>query len=121
MISNAKEDTTNGPQWVETQEGGMSINADDVFKPRLAPAKPTKGARKLAKGPAVFQKYKKAPDAPRRFKSAFIFFSIENHRLIRESLHSGGQKEKVRSLLGYGSYCTSKFFLTWSRPLFSVL
>mmetsp|Transcript_8347 Transcript_8347/g.13065 ORF Transcript_8347/g.13065 Transcript_8347/m.13065 type:complete len:442 (-) Transcript_8347:1396-2721(-) len=38
-------------------------------------------------------KFKKAPDAPRRFKSAFIFFSIEKHAEIRENLKNSGQKK----------------------------
>jgi hypothetical protein len=41
-------------------------------------------------------KYKKAPGAPRRFKSAFIFFSTEKHKEIRQGLGTDGAKEKVR-------------------------
>lgn len=40
-------------------------------------------------------KYKKAPGAPRRFKSAFIFFSTEKHKEIRQGLGLDGAKEKV--------------------------
>ena len=39
-------------------------------------------------------KYKKAPGAPRRFKSAFMFFSEYEHRLIRQ--RSGGKKVSDR-------------------------
>lgn len=39
-------------------------------------------------------KYKKAPGAPRRFKSAFMFFSAYEHRLIRQ--RSGGKKVSDR-------------------------
>ena len=42
-------------------------------------------------------KYKKAPDAPKRFKSAFIIFSAEKHKEIKEKLASQGRVEKVRS------------------------
>lgn len=73
----------------------------DLVKMRT-PASAVAVAKKLsaaAKGPAPVKKYKKAPDAPRRFKSAFIFFSIEKHREIRESLASGGEVEKVRFAL----------------------
>lgn len=42
-------------------------------------------------------KYKKAPDAPKRFKSAFIIFSAEKHREIKEDLASKGRAEKVSS------------------------
>ena len=42
-------------------------------------------------------KYKKAPDAPKRFKSAFIIFSAEKHKEIKEKLASQGRVEKVRT------------------------
>lgn len=41
-------------------------------------------------------KYKKAPDAPKRFKSAFIIFSAEKHREIKADLAKEGRSEKVR-------------------------
>jgi len=40
-------------------------------------------------------KLKKAPDAPKRFKSAFIFFSTEKHKEIRSQLGDKGLAEKV--------------------------
>jgi hypothetical protein len=40
-------------------------------------------------------KLKKAPDAPKRFKSAFIFFSTEKHKEIRSQLGDKGPAEKV--------------------------
>jgi len=40
-------------------------------------------------------KYKKAPDAPKRFKSAFIIFSAEKHKAIKEDLAKEGRSEKV--------------------------
>jgi hypothetical protein len=52
--------------------------------------KPTKSS---AGGSAP--KYKKAPDAPKRFKSAFIIFSAEKHKLIKEDLTKQGRAEKV--------------------------
>jgi hypothetical protein len=56
------------------------------------PAEATPVPRKMA--PA---KYKKAPDAPKRFKSAFIIFSAEKHKEIKEDLTKQGRAEKVRS------------------------
>ena len=41
-------------------------------------------------------KYKKAPDAPKRFKSAFIIFSAEKHKLIKKDLLGEGKTVKVR-------------------------
>eukprot|EP00521_Asterionellopsis_glacialis_P007590 CAMPEP_0195291578 /NCGR_PEP_ID=MMETSP0707-20130614/7875_1 /TAXON_ID=33640 /ORGANISM="Asterionellopsis glacialis, Strain CCMP134" /LENGTH=404 /DNA_ID=CAMNT_0040351911 /DNA_START=31 /DNA_END=1245 /DNA_ORIENTATION=+ len=50
-------------------------------------------SRKKAK-PAM--KYKKAPGAPRRFKSAYMFFSTAKHPEIRERLrHEGNQDPKT--------------------------
>lgn len=40
-------------------------------------------------------KYKKAPDAPKRFKSAFIIFSAEKHKEIKAKLAEQGRVEKV--------------------------
>eukprot|EP00542_Grammatophora_oceanica_P014777 CAMPEP_0194028908 /NCGR_PEP_ID=MMETSP0009_2-20130614/2782_1 /TAXON_ID=210454 /ORGANISM="Grammatophora oceanica, Strain CCMP 410" /LENGTH=435 /DNA_ID=CAMNT_0038668441 /DNA_START=274 /DNA_END=1581 /DNA_ORIENTATION=- len=40
-------------------------------------------------------KYKKAPSAPRRFKSAYMFFSTEKHRAIRQELSKKGISEKT--------------------------
>lgn len=37
-------------------------------------------------------KFKKAPGAPRRFKSAYMFFSTEKHKSIRE-----GNAEKLQT------------------------
>jgi hypothetical protein len=41
-------------------------------------------------------KFKKAPEAPKRFKSAFIFFSSEKHKTIRVQLETDGVAAKVR-------------------------
>ena len=42
-------------------------------------------------------KLKKAPGAPRRFKSSFIFFSSWKHKeLKKQFVHLGGGKAKVR-------------------------
>ena len=40
-------------------------------------------------------KFKKAPDAPKRFKSAFIIFSAEKHKEIKENFAKQGRAEKV--------------------------
>jgi len=43
-------------------------------------------------------KYKKAPQAPRRFKSAYIFFSTTKHKEIREELRTKGIVEKTTNI-----------------------
>lgn len=43
-------------------------------------------------------KYKKAPQAPRRFKSAYMFFSTIKHKEIREELGSRGVAEKTTNI-----------------------
>lgn len=40
-------------------------------------------------------KYKKPPQAPRRFKSSYMFFSTVKHREIRAELEKEGKMEKV--------------------------
>ena len=49
--------------------------------------------------PTRAKKLRKAPDAPRRFKSAFIFFSIEKHRQLRDILSLDNKKERVSEML----------------------
>jgi len=39
-------------------------------------------------------RYCKPAEAPKRFKSAFIFFTIERHKKIREQLADDGCKKK---------------------------
>jgi hypothetical protein len=46
-------------------------------------------------------KYKKAPDAPKRFKSAFIIFSAEKHKEIKDDLIKQGRTEKVCQMSSY--------------------
>ena len=41
-------------------------------------------------------RYKKAPQAPRRFKSSYMFFSTTKHKEIRAELTAKGQGQKVR-------------------------
>ena len=44
-------------------------------------------------------KYKKAPDAPKRFKSAFIIFSAQKHKMIKQELLEEGKKVKVSEIV----------------------
>ena len=50
-------------------------------------------------------KFKKAPDAPKRFKSAFIIFSAQKHKEIKEDLAKQGRAEKVRLPLCSSGLC----------------
>ena len=43
-------------------------------------------------------KYKKAPQAPRRFKSSYMFFSTKKHKEIRAELAEKGEGQKVRKV-----------------------
>ena len=43
--------------------------------------------------------YEAAMAAPRRFKTAFIFFSSARHKEIKEELAQEGKTEKVRWIL----------------------
>ena len=42
--------------------------------------------------PKLQSKFKKAPEAPRRFTSAYIFFSSEKHKELREELKRRGEE-----------------------------
>ena len=44
-------------------------------------------------------KYKKAPEAPRRFKSSYMFFSTKKHKEIRTELSEKGEGQKKVSLV----------------------
>ena len=48
----------------------------------------------MSKKPAVV-KYTKAPQAPRRFKSSYMFFSTEKHKQLRKELAANGENDKV--------------------------
>lgn len=62
--------------------------------------KGSKQKRKVSRGKRLGgAKLKKDPNAPRRFKSAFIFFSTEKHKEIRKQLGKQGAKEKVGGML----------------------
>eukprot|EP00542_Grammatophora_oceanica_P013022 CAMPEP_0194031648 /NCGR_PEP_ID=MMETSP0009_2-20130614/4774_1 /TAXON_ID=210454 /ORGANISM="Grammatophora oceanica, Strain CCMP 410" /LENGTH=86 /DNA_ID=CAMNT_0038671861 /DNA_START=117 /DNA_END=373 /DNA_ORIENTATION=+ len=54
--------------------------------------------RLQAKRPPRKKHMKKAPGAPRRFKTAFIFFSTAKHKEIREQLGSRGSKQKTPNI-----------------------
>ena len=58
------------------------------------PSKSKKGASKRE----VPTKFKKAPGAPRRFKSAYIFFSTQKHKEIRLNMGKAGEKEKTTNV-----------------------
>ena len=49
------------------------------------------------KSPVV--KYKKAPQAPRRFKSSYMFFSTEKHKEIRQESKENVSFKSVRRFL----------------------
>jgi hypothetical protein len=60
-------------------------------------------------------KFKKAPGAPRRFKSSFMFFSTHKHKEIRKKLEAEGKKEKVSyslPLINPMTRCTLTWFST---------
>ena len=60
--------------------------------PGGAAAPPAASGGKAGNAPA---RYKKAPDAPKRFKSAFIIFSAEKHKEIKEGFAKEGRTKKV--------------------------
>ena len=103
MNPNESDDARNS-YWIEPDAINVGIvDPEGLSLPKIArvcESRTSVGAAKRLsaadKGPTTTKKYKKAPEAPRRFKSAFIFFSIEMHRQIREKLASDGEVESVR-------------------------
>lgn len=49
--------------------------------------------------PKLSTKFKKAPDAPKRFKSAYIFFSAEKHKLMRAQAENKSVTVRLRGLV----------------------
>jgi hypothetical protein len=71
----------------------MSAADTTMLTAGIAAASRAMNAANAAKGGGP--KYKKAPDAPKRFKSAFIIFSAEKHKAIKDDLIQQGRTEKV--------------------------
>ena len=72
-----------------------SANSADSEEPKPTSAK--QGNRKRRKGGGTAVKYKKAPGAPTRFRSAFILFSQAKHKEFRERLIAEQPDEEVGS------------------------
>lgn len=73
------------------------LNPPTLQVPLVAPPPPPSLAAVASgssKSPAI-PKFKKAPDAPKRFKSAFIIYSAEKHKEIKEEFSRQGRSEKV--------------------------
>jgi hypothetical protein len=76
-----------------TQDMGENPNAAHMeVKRKLPPQTKTKGCKKNKD-----VKYRKALQAPKRFKSAYMFFSTAMHPLLRKRLAEKGVTEKVHS------------------------
>lgn len=63
-----------------------------------APPAPRGGGRRKKNDANAPARFKKAPDAPRRFKSAFIIFSAQKHKEIKESHAEKGITEKTTDI-----------------------
>ena len=78
---------------------GMPMNMPPMamsMMPPLPPAVSAPAEPAAPPAPAPPAKYRKAPDAPKRFKSAFIIFSANKHKEIKASKTLEGKTEKVR-------------------------
>jgi hypothetical protein len=69
-----------------------AIGNDDQSMMRRTKTMPRRKSKKLVK-------YGKAPEAPKRFKSAYMFFSTVKHAETRTRLGHKGVKEKVNQFL----------------------
>jgi hypothetical protein len=63
-----------------------------------AGATPAIPAAATGHGRSIVGRFKKAPDAPKRFKSAFIIFSAEKHKEIKEKHAEVGRTEKTTDI-----------------------
>jgi len=79
------------PPPMDYSAGGSLMPSMAAFAKMQAPMPPPPAPS--GKNPGA--RFKKAPDAPKRFKSAFIIFSAEKHKEIKEHLTSQGRAEKV--------------------------
>ena len=66
-------------------------------------------------------KYKKAPQAPRRFKSSYMFFSTKKHKEIRAELAEKGEGNKVSSELNVLGRFESTETRCFAHPYFLIL
>jgi hypothetical protein len=70
----------------------------DQFGAAMMPQVPKAAPPASATAGKVGTRFKKAPDAPKRFKSAFIIFSAEKHKQIKEALANEGRTEKTTDI-----------------------
>jgi len=89
-VTTSADATENPGKCVEISMKPFSSKASS-----LATKKSETSAKKASRTMATAIKFKKAPGAPLRFKSAFIFFSTRKHKEIRSQLGKAGEKEKV--------------------------
>ena len=75
--------------------GGFGM---DQFSAMMPPQPPKPPAPVAAAAGKAGTRFKKAPDAPKRFKSAFIIFSAEKHKQIKEALALEGRTEKTTDI-----------------------
>ena len=81
----------------ESKEGTECGNEDPRSESQSSAQREHKPKKKKKAKRAI--KYCKAPQAPKRFKSAFIFFTMARHGEIRKKLESEGAADKVSYLL----------------------
>jgi hypothetical protein len=78
-----------------SSEASPSPTSEVLVKDSLTIESGNEVNKKPSSGTKTLAKFRKAPQAPRRFKSAFIFFSTEKHKEIRAQLFETGVAEKV--------------------------
>ena len=67
-----------------------TVSSDSVSTSTSSPTTTTRKTKQTSIGNRRI-KYKKAPQAPRRFKSSYIFFSTIKHKSIRVELLKANQ------------------------------
>ena len=92
----------NGESGTNANAGGVNAAATAAAAAALAAPMPSTfpslSKKAIAPAKKTKVKYCKAPGAPKRFKSAFIFFTMHRHKTIRKEIEEKlGKGDRVRS------------------------
>ena len=92
----SRSSTKTGASPAPTSKAGGKANTTKRQQQQKQATKTKEKVPKKAVSKKTNFKMKKAPGAPRRFKSAYMFFSTKKHKELREELNKNGQV-KVRT------------------------
>lgn len=100
---------------VDKEQQQAEKQTDDASSVATVEVHSPAGAKKKKKKYKPSRKFKKAPQAPKRFKTAFILFSASRQTEIRSQLREQGKEHKVRVVQLFG---TNNCHVVPLRPVF---